>query len=276
MEVIFNKLTYIENKNSAREINYLDNVNLVIDKGTIHGFIGDRLDILGKLLMVIKRPSSGEIRIDNLKIKRNSHIDNINMLRKRIGFIYNDYNKLFLEDSVLKEISSIMNNYSYTTKNVVKHIVQALKIVGLDESYLDKDPNELSKEEKKKIELASVLSYNPELIVLDNFDRGLSNRDKEYFRRLFLRLKNKYDKTIIIITRDVSFLFDIVDNVTVINKGNIVLSEGKEIFYNNNLYKFVNMPKIIEFTRYAEVNGHDIKKCLDIKELIKELYRNVR
>jgi ABC-type dipeptide/oligopeptide/nickel transport system ATPase component len=91
-----------------------------------------------------------------------------------------------------------------------------------------------------------------------------------------LRLKNKYDKTIIIITWDVSFLFDIVDNVTVINKGNIVLSEGKEIFYNNNLYKYVNMPKIIEFTRCAEVNGHDIKKCLDIKELIKELYRNVR
>ncbi len=276
MEVIFNKLTYVENKNSAREIKYLDNVNLVINKGSIHGFIGDRLDILGKLLMVIKRPSSGEIRIDNLKIKRNSHIDNINILRKRIGFIYNDYNKLFLEDTVLKEISTIMNNYHFSTENIVKHIVQALKIVGLDESYLDRDPNELSTIEKKKIELASVFSYNPELIVLDNFDRGLSNRDKDYFKRLFLRLKNKYDKTFIIITKDVSFLFDIVDNVTVINKGNIILSEGKEIFYNSNLYRFINMPKIIEFTRYAESEGHDIKKCLDIKELIKELYRNVR
>ena len=275
MEIIFNKLTYIENRNSAREIKYLDNVNLVINPGTIHGFIGDRLDIIGKLLMVLKRPSSGEIKIDNLKIKRNSHIDNINLLRKRIGFIYNDYNKLFLEDSVLKEISNIMTNYYCDTKNVVKHVVQALKIVGLDESYLDRDPNELSMVEKKKIELAIVFSYNPELIVLDNFDRGLSNRDREYFKRLFLRLKNKYDKTIIIITRDVSFLFDIVDNVTVINNGNIVLSEGKEIFYNTNLYKFVNMPKIVEFTKYAESLGHDIKKCLDIKELIKELYRNV-
>ena len=104
----------------------------------------------------------------------------------------------------------------------------------------------------------------------------MSNRDKDYFKRLFLRLKNKYDKTFIIITKDVTFLFDIVDKVTVINKGNIILSEGKEIFYNSNLYRFINMPKIIEFTRYAESEGHDIKKCLDIKELIKELYRNVR
>lgn len=275
MEIIFNKLSYVENKKSAREIRYLDDINLVIDQGTIVGFVGDRLGILGKLLLVLKRPSSGEIRFNKTIVKRSSHIDNINALRKNIGFVYTNYNKLFLEPSVLKEISTTMKNYEYKTENVVKHVVQSLRIVGLDETYLDRDPNELSSVEKKKVELATVISYNPEVIILDNFELGLSYREKEYFRKLFLKLKNKYNKTIILITNNVEFLFDIVDAVHVIYKSKLVISEGKEIFYNSNLYKYVNIPKIIEFTKYVEMNGYDIKKCTDIKELIKELYRNV-
>ena len=275
MEIIFNKLTYIENKRSAREIVYLNDVSLVIEQGSIVGFLGDRLDIIGRLLLLLKRPSSGEIRLNNSIIKRSSHVDNVNAIRKNIGFVYSNYNKLFLEVSVLKEISNIMNNYNYKTDNVVKHVVQSLRIVGLDESFLDRDPNELSRVEKKKVELASVISYNPEVLVLDNFDIGLSYREKEYFRKLFLKLKNKYNKTIILISNNAEFLFDIVDDVHLIYKGKLVLSEGKDIFYNSNLYRYVNIPKIIEFTKYVEMNGYDIKKCTDIKELIKELYRNV-
>ena len=275
MEIIFNKLTYIENKRSAREIVYLNDVSLVIEQGSIVGFLGDRLDIIGRLLLLLKRPSSGEIRLNNSIIKRSSHVDNANAIRRNIGFVYSNYNKLFLEVSVLKEISNIMNNYNYKTDNVVKHVVQSLRIVGLDESFLDRDPNELSRVEKKKVELASVISYNPEVLVLDNFDIGLSYREKEYFRKLFLKLKNKYNKTIILISNNAEFLFDIVDDVHLIYKGKLILSEGKDIFYNSNLYKYVNIPKIIEFTKYVEMNGYDIKKCTDIKELIKELYRNV-
>ena len=275
MEIIFNKLTYIENKRSAREIVYLNDVSLVIEQGSIVGFLGDRLDIIGRLLLLLKRPSSGEIRLNNSIIKRSSHVDNVNAIRRNIGFVYSNYNKLFLEVSVLKEISNIMNNYNYKTDNVVKHVVQSLRIVGLDESFLDRDPNELSRVEKKKVELASVISYNPEVLVLDNFDIGLSYREKEYFRKLFLKLKNKYNKTIILISNNAEFLFDIVDDVHLIYKGKLVLSEGKDIFYNSNLYRYVNIPKIIEFTKYVEMNGYDIKKCTDIKELIKELYRNV-
>ena len=275
MEIIFNKLTYIENKRSAREIVYLNDVSLVIEQGSIVGFLGDRLDIIGRLLLLLKRPSSGEIRLNSSIIKRSSHVDNVNSIRKNIGFVYSNYNKLFLEVSVLKEISNIMNNYNYKTDNVVKHVVQSLRIVGLDESFLDRDPNELSRVEKKKVELASVISYNPEVLVLDNFDIGLSYREKEYFKKLFLKLKNKYNKTIILISNNAEFLFDIVDDVHLIYNGKLVLSEGKDIFYNSNLYRYVNIPKIIEFTKYVEMNGYDIKKCTDIKELIKELYRNV-
>ena len=78
------------------------------------------------------------------------------------------------------------------------------------------------------------------------------------------------------ITKDLTAMFDLVDKMHVINKGKLVISGGKEIFYDNKLYKYVEMPKIVEFTKYAQDCGHNILEYTDIKELIKELYRNVQ
>ena len=150
------------------------------------------------------------------------------------------------------------------------------KIVGLSEDYLDRKTNTLSFTEKKKVMLACAMSYNPSVLILEDFEKGLIFRDREYFRKLFLKLKNKFNKTIILISTDITFMFELVDKVYVINKGKIVLSGGKEIYYDDKLYKYIEMPRIVEFTKYAHECGHNILEYTDIKELIKELYRNVK
>lgn len=275
MEIVFNKLCYLENKNSSSEKKYLDNVDLTIESGEIVSFVNDDLSIIGDLIMALKRPSKGEIKLDNLIIKRTSHISNVNLLRKKIGFVKNDIEKS-LTKSVKEEIKKTMKNYNYKAKNVTKHIVDSLRIVGLNESYLERDCKTLSYTEKKKISLACAMSYNPEVLILENFEKGLIFREREYFRKLFLKLKNKFNKTIILIGTDLTFLFDVVDKVYVINKGKLVFSGDKDIFYEDKLYKYVEMPKIVEFIKYAHQTGHDILEYTDIKELIKELYRNVK
>jgi energy-coupling factor transporter ATP-binding protein EcfA2 len=67
-------------------------------------------------------------------------------------------------------------------------------IVGLGEDYLDRDPNTLSFTERKKLQLACVMSYNPSILILEDFDKGLSFKEREYYRKLFLKLKNKFSK----------------------------------------------------------------------------------
>ena len=275
MEIVFNKLCYIENPKSSSEKKYLDDVNLVIKQGSIVGFLNDDLSIIGKLIMAIKRPTKGELRIDDMIVKRTSHISNVNELRKKVGFVYNT-NEEFVGKTVKEEIKQTMKNFGYKASNVTKHVVDSLKIVGIGDEYLDRDPNTLSYTEKKKLMLASAMSYNPSVLVLEDFDKGLLFKEREYFRKLFLKLKNKFNKTIILITKDLTAMFDLVDKLHVINKGKLVISGGKEIFYDNKLYKYVEMPKIVEFTKYAQECGHNILEYTDIKELIKELYRNVQ
>lgn len=274
MEIVFKDLSLIENKKSSNEKKYFDNVNLEIKSSSIVGFAIEDTEIISKLLNVIKRPSKGELKLDGLAIKRTSHINNINMLRKKIGVV-NNKNK-FLCKTVKEEIETVMKNYEFKTKKNKQHIVDSLKIVGLSEEYLDRNPNELSYTEKKKVSLACVLSYKPEVIIIEEFYKGLISREREYFKKLFLKLKNNFNKTIIVVGNDLTFMFKLVDNLYVINKGKIVVSGKQDVFYNNDLYKYLEMPKIVEFTKYSQNEGHEILEYTDIKELIKELYRNVK
>ena len=275
MEIIFNQLSYIENKKTSSEKKYFDEVNMVISNSSIVGIKMDYNDILGDLLMVIKRPTKGEIKLDNVVIKRTTHINNINALRRKIGIVPFE-NYVYLKKTVKDEIKNAMANYGYKTKNVAKHIADSLMIVGLDESYLDRNPNTLSFIEKKKVNFALAMSYNPEVLVIESFDKGLTFREREYFRKLFLKLKNKYSKSIILVNSELPFMFDIVDKYIVINKGKVVISGDKDIFYEDKLYKYVEVPKIVEFIKYVNSQGHEILEYTDIKELIKGLYRDVK
>ena len=275
MEIIFNQLTLIDNKNTASEKKIFEDVNMVINSSSIVGIKMDFNDVIGELLMVLKRPSKGEIKLDNIVVKRTTHVNNINLLRKKIGVVpFNNY--VYLKKTVKDEIKNSMANYGYKTKNISKHIADSLTIVGLDNSYLSRDPNTLSYVEKKKVNLAIAMSYNPEVLVIESFDKGLIFREREYFRKLFLKLKNKYNKTIILVNSDLPFMFDIVDKVIVINKGRVVISGDKDIFYDDKLYKYEELPKIVEFIKYVNLMGHEILEYTDIKELIKGLYRDVK
>ena len=275
MEIIFNQLSYIENKKTSSEKRYFDEVNMIINSSSIVGIKMDYSDIIGELLMIIKRPTKGEIKIGDIIVKRTTHVNNINVLRRKFGIVPFE-NNIYLKKNVKDEIKNAMSNYGYKTKNITKHISDSLMIVGLDDSYLGRDPNTLSYVEKKKVNLALAMSYNPEVLVIESFDKGLTYREREYFRKLFLKLKNKYNKTVILVNSELTFMFDVVDKLFVINKGKLVFSGDKDIFYEDKLYKYVEMPKIVEFIKYANLNGHNILEYTDIKELIKGLYRDVK
>lgn len=273
MEIVLSKFSYIENKSSSIEKKYFESVDIKIEEGKIVSFVNDDLSILGKLLLVIKRPSSGVIRFDSIRVSRSSHIHNSKALRRRMGYLNMDTEVMFLESTVKKEITEVLKGYDFKGKEVEKRIIDSLKLAGLNESYLDRNPNVLSFVEQKKVKFACIMSYNPEVLILNDFEKGLSYKERDYFRKLFIKLKTKYNKTIVLLSRKIEFLFDFVDKVYVINKGKVVLEGGQEIFYDNKLYKYVDVPKIVEFTNFLHSEKHDINKYTDFKELIKELYR---
>ena len=171
-----------------------------------------------------------------------------------IGVVSND----FKEDNVTGKVRDI----------VVKKSSDALKMVGLDDTYLDKDISELSLRDKNKIILASKLQDKE--IMLINFSRGLTNKDIEFFKKLFKKIIN-YGRKIVLVDRNSNMFINCVDKIYVINNKKIVL-EVNDI-YDKGLEKYIEVPKIVEFTNKTLDYGVNINHYNELDDLLKAIYR---
>lgn len=269
MEIIFDKVNF-------KSKNPLINLNLNIKDGSIIGLIINDFSSIYELLSLKKRPNSGTVKIGDLVIKRTNTLENTEVIKNRIGYVRNVINLDYLGETVEEEISKSMELHNYFPKDSLKHIKDSLIIAGLNEGFLKRNPNTLSFTEKKKLEFAKVIAYNPDVLIVEDFDKDFIARDRDYFKKIFKKLRMKFKKTIILLALNVELFFDVVDDVFVIQDDTVVLNGQKEIFYNERLYEYVEMPKIVEFTRYVKGQGHKILEYVDLKELIKELYRKIK
>lgn len=150
---------------------------------------------------------------------------------------------------------------------VVKKASDALKMVGLDYSYLEKEYNELSWNIKNKIILASKLQDKE--IMLVNFSKGLTSKDLDFFKKLFKKIVG-YGRKIILVDKNSELFLNCVDNLYVINK-EIVL-ETNDIF-NKDLRKYIDVPRVIEFVNKACDVGVNINYYKELDDLLKAIYR---
>ena len=170
-----------------------------------------------------------------------------------IGIVSNDY----IEDELKGMVKDI----------VLKKSSDALKMVGLDDSYLDKDFMDLSDRDKNKIILASKLQ-NKE-IKLINFSKGLTNKDIEFFKNLFKKIVS-YGRKIVLVDKNSNMFMNCVDNLYVINKEIILETDD---LYNEELKKYIDVPSIVEFTHKSLENGIKLNHYNDLDDLLKAIYR---
>lgn len=247
MEVVFRNVSYIYNKGLNNEVIALNDINLFLEKGLIHGIIGpigSGKSTLLELMNGVVHPSNGEIIIGNYDITTKKRKFNFNKFRYDVGLVYQFPEKQFFCKTVGEEISfseKIFN--SSKGKTIKSKTIKVLKMVGLDETYLSRNPFNLNSGEKRRVAIASVLISNPKLLILDEPTIGLDNNGKKKLITILKKLKNMYGKTIIIVTHDVDMLYEIVDNVVVLNKGKLVCSGPKiDVFSNTELLNKNNAP----------------------------------
>ena len=174
-------------------------------------------------------------------------------------------------------IIGIVSNYNSSLKDSkvkelnIKNISKALKMVSLDDSYLDKFTNELTCSEKFKIDLA--MKLDKDIIIIGNLSKCLIYKDIEYIKKLLNKLNNDYHKKIIIIDEDINVFINLVKVICVMQNKKIIYSTID--FYDDKLYEYVKMPKIIDFVKYVNSNEKKLDNHLDIHELIKDIYRSL-
>lgn len=182
-------------------------------------------------------------------------------------------NIIFLQKDYL---SMSVENYILERTNCTKErMLSSFKLVNLSSEINSQDVSLLSSSEKLKIELSIALIQNREQINLYQFDKYFMEKDLSFFKKLFKKLVKKYQKTIVLIDCNFSFMLDFVDNLVIQNKKNEVKTFTKDEFYNYKLKSLIEMPDIIDFVKYVNKDKKVLDNITDIKELIKAIYREV-
>lgn len=281
MEVKFNNVYYVYNEKTPLSKLVLGDINTTFKEGTINGIIGrsgSGKTTMVELINALILPTKGNVTVGSKVIRKTRKIKNINNLRYRIGLVFQFPEEQFFCKTVKEEIEFGMRYFKKTVKSIEKHVSDALLMVGLDDSYLTRNPYTLSSGEMRKVAIASILAFNPKIVILDEPTIGLDNSSKENLIKIIKLLKNRYHKTVIIVSNDTDMLHKISDHIVLLDKGKIVLEGSKYEVFKQDIEKYgVKKPKIIEFEElvYKEKNIK-IGYRDDINDLMKDVYRYVK
>jgi len=280
MEIKFNNVDYSYNKINYLEKEVLKNINIEFLEGKINGIIGRSgcgKTTLIELVNNLLTPTKGLIKVGEYIIDSKKKFENINELRFDVSMVFQFPEEQFFNPTVKKELEIILKLFDYKLDQIEKRIFDVLKMVGLNQEYLNYNPLKLSNGEKRKLAIASSLIINPKVLILDEPTIGLDSKSKNDLIKLIRILKNRYNKTIIIVTHDIDTLHKIADNIYVLNDKKIVLQGNKyEVFKNvKELRKYgITVPKIIEFSNKVLLKKNiKIGYRDDINDLIKDIYR---
>ena len=171
MEIKFNNVSFSYNVKSPLEKEVLKDINIEIENGKITGLIGKSgsgKSTMVQLINVLNFPTKGNLEVGTFIIdSKKRKIKKVNDLRVNIGLIFQFPEEQFFNMTVFDEISFGMKYFKFKTADIEKRVVNALKMVGLNKDYLYRNPFTLSSGEKRKIAIASILAYNPSIIILD-------------------------------------------------------------------------------------------------------------
>lgn len=274
MEITFDKVSLIINHHTPLEKTILNNISFNIKESGIYGFIGSSNSgktAIGELISSLMIPSEGKVQI-----KTSSRKIKLKKLRSQIGYVFKNPYDMFTEKTVIKEIESTLKYNKIKEKN--EKLLDTLKLLNLDKKILKMNPHNLNLSDAIKVAITSILIYNPEIIILDEPTIGLNKKDKMDLERLLKQLKNRFNKIVIVLSKDINFCYQTCDYFFLMEKTKLITHGDKTLLTDEELLTSLNLetPEIVKFIKEARKQNHKLHEHTNILDLIKEVYRDAK
>ncbi|MFO7605561.1 MAG: ATP-binding cassette domain-containing protein [Desulfurivibrionaceae bacterium] len=207
----------------------LDHVNLEILPGrttVIAGGSGQGKSVTLKLILGLLKPDSGTILVKGRDVAA--------MGRRELNEIRSVFGVLFQGSALLDSLNVFDNvalplrertrlNRDQIREQVVNTLLQ-LGLVGHDEKF----PAQLSGGMKKRVGLARALQLQPEIMLFDEPTTGLDPEKTLEIYQLFFETQRKFNYTAVIVSHDIPKVFNLADQVVVLNGGKLVSFDRPE------------------------------------------------
>jgi lipoprotein-releasing system ATP-binding protein len=181
----------------------------------IVGASGAGKSTLLHILSGLDRPDIGKVSISNNDISKFSDNQLANFRNKHIGFVF-QFHHLLPEFSAAENVAIPYMINGVSLEKALAKSSELLKQIGLGERTNHK-PAELSGGEQQRVAVARALINDPDIIFTDEPTGNLDSVNSEVLNNLFVELKNKYNKTFIVVTHNpelmklADFIFEMKD-----------------------------------------------------------------
>lgn len=250
----------------------LNGVSLKLKKGECLGIIGESgsgKSTLGKVILGLHKPEKGEVIIDGMKLYGKKY--KMKNIRYDISVVFQDYvssvNPRFTVMSALDEAINvhIINTGEKLDKiNRRNMAIELLNNVGLNESFLNRYPHELSGGQLQRVCIARAVAIHPKVILLDEAVSSLDVSTQTQVMDYLIKLRKIYQFSYIFITHDLSTITYLCDRVLFFNNGNIIeeienikdlnnvkTDYAKELLNSVKTFDILNISQNLKNEKYA-------------------------
>lgn len=230
------KFTNVSKK--FKDVQVLKDISFEIEKGQLVVLIG--LSGCGKTttLKMINRlikPTTGKIYIDGEDISKKDPIK----LRRNIGYVIQQTG-LFPHMTIRENTEIIPRVEKLDGEKITKKTLELMEMVGLEEDFLDRYPNELSGGQQQRVGVARAFALDPDVILMDEPFSALDPITRNSLQDELVSLQNKVKKTIVFVTHDMSEAIKIADKICIMDKGEIIQYDTPEMILKNPVNEFVS------------------------------------
>lgn len=280
MSIKFNDVYFTYSPKTPFQQEALNGVSFEIKDGSftcLVGHTGCGKSTLIQELNGLLIPTKGEAIIgdfinskDNRKMRKK-----IRDLRRKVGLVFQFSENQLFEETVERDVAFGPMNFGVKKDEAIKLAHESLSLVGLNESFYQKSPFDLSGGEKRRVAIAGVLALKPEILVLDEPTAGLDPRGTRELLELIKELNEK-GTTIILVTHDINIVYQYATHVVVMDKGLVVKDCSPDELFKEDVEKYsLETPMIQKVVKLCVDNGLnlDTSKIHNQESLVEQILK---
>ncbi len=221
----------------------VDGIDLAIEPGEILGLVGESgsgKSTLGRTLVGLQTPSEGVVRYRGADVD-GARGDRLRELRRERQFVFQDpsaaLNPRMTLGTTLSEHLAVQR---FSRADRRARIPAVLAQAGLDPSYADRYPHEISGGQRQRAVIARAISTDPDFIVADEPVSALDVSTRAQIINLLAELQRARRLTMLFISHDLSVVAHLCRRVAVMYLGRIVEVGPREALYATPLHPYTH------------------------------------
>lgn len=215
-------------------------------------------------------PSKGGINLqfndDSFIISKNQKEKRLKQIRRYCGLVFQFPEHQLFEVNVLKDVMFGPINFTRDDKLSEEWSKDALSKLGIDKSYYQRSPFDLSGGEKRKVAIAGILASRPQVLILDEPSASLDTNSKEELVKLIHEIRDQ-GKMVIVVSHDVDLAYELADKIVVLSNGRVIsyktpydTFKDKEIIETANL----EIPFVYKISNALSIENKNFRRIGDL------------